>query len=285
MAHPYHEHRQHKVEHSRVGHITRGYAKGGAVHYDEAEDEKLIRKEVKKGALKRAAGGRIQGRAAGGRLDRKGKKRGETNVNVIVAPHPGGVPGGAGAPPPGIGAAAGPMPVPPPRPPMPPAGGPGMLPPGMPPGGPGGMPPPGGPPMIRARGGRVGKAGDGKGSELEGGAKTDKAIPKRARGGAVDGPAWKEGLRNGTQMQHSGDKDDERRVMEEQKGSKKVRVFKTGGKVKDVSVDIKPPIKGAVEAGFGNAKANPFPHMTAGSKSGVGRLEKLGKSRGTHEAA
>ena len=47
MAHPHNEHRQHKVERRRVEHITKGYASGGGVHADEAEDKKLIRKTVK----------------------------------------------------------------------------------------------------------------------------------------------------------------------------------------------------------------------------------------------
>jgi hypothetical protein len=160
--------------------------------------------------------------------------------------------------------------------------------------------------MVRARGGRVGKAGSAKGSEIN--VKTDKAIPKRARGGNVegedlrtaaatgransstgagrpkDGPAWKEGLRNGSPISHRpGNSHGESLLAHE--GVKKVRTYRKGGGVKDVSVDEKPPIKGAVEAGFGNAHRNPFPHMTAGGKSGEGRLQKLGKSRGASEAA
>ena len=46
MAHPHNEHRAHKVEKERVHHIAghhaspKHYAKGGAVHGDEAEDKK-----------------------------------------------------------------------------------------------------------------------------------------------------------------------------------------------------------------------------------------------------
>lgn len=270
-GHPYQEHRSHLHEKARVGHITRGYATGGGVHSDEAEDERLIRKEVKKSALKRASGGRIEGRAAGGRLDRGGrKKKASTNVNVIVASHP-----GPGTPPPGpgagIGAGAGPMPVPPPRPPMAPPGGP----PGM--AGPPGMPPPGGPPMIRARGGRVGKAGHAKGGELEHQNKTASALPKRARGGGVkDGPAWKEGLRNGTKVQHT-EGNNAARIIEEHKGVKKVRTFATGGKVKGVSVDEKPAIK-VGEMGLSASSRNPFPKMKHAAGGGLGRQEKARKA-------
>ena len=42
MAHPYHAHRQTKVEHERVHHIAKHYAHGGAVHDDEKEDRALF---------------------------------------------------------------------------------------------------------------------------------------------------------------------------------------------------------------------------------------------------
>lgn len=72
MAHPFAEHRQTKKEHSRVGHITNGYATGGAVkHSDEAEDRKLIRSMVKKADLK-ADGGKAKHR-----MDRPKRKRAE----------------------------------------------------------------------------------------------------------------------------------------------------------------------------------------------------------------
>src|SRR5690242_3181513 len=88
MAHPHSEHRQHIVEKRRVGHLTKGYASGGGVHSDEAEDKSLIRKMVSRKALK-AEGSKPKhradrpGRAHGGRV-KKGK--GSTHVNVIVAP-------------------------------------------------------------------------------------------------------------------------------------------------------------------------------------------------------
>src|ERR1700726_4119752 len=94
MAHPHNEHRAHKVEKRRVAHMTKGYASGGAVHSDEAEDKQLIKKTVKKTALKMEGGKpkhRMDHRARGGRTKSKGK----TIVNVINAPqHPmGGAPG------------------------------------------------------------------------------------------------------------------------------------------------------------------------------------------------
>jgi hypothetical protein len=60
MAHPHNEHRQSKVEHARVAHITKGYATGGAVHSDAVEDAKLVKGLVKK---IRAQGRRQEGQA------------------------------------------------------------------------------------------------------------------------------------------------------------------------------------------------------------------------------
>lgn len=130
MAHPMNEMREHKMQHSRVAHLTRGYAHGGAVrHDDEAEDKKLIRAEIK-----RTMETGPEGRKNGGRLDRyaRGGKVGKTTVNVIVAPK-----GDAASTPTPVPvpAAAPPMP---PRPPMP------VAPPVAPPAG-----------MIRNTGGRA----------------------------------------------------------------------------------------------------------------------------------
>lgn len=112
-----------------------GYRAGGHVkkHPDEAEDKKLIKKEVKKTALKLRDGGCADGGATKPRADRLargGKAHGKhgkshTTVNVVVGaghnrpvpvpvPKPVPVPvdpnamAGAGGPPPG----AGPMPPP-----------------------------------------------------------------------------------------------------------------------------------------------------------------------------
>lgn len=172
MSHPYQNVRQSKVEHSRAGTMTQAYASGGGVHSDVVADKKLIKKTVKPSAL-RMDGGRVNARqdrpsrASGGRV-----KKGNTTVNVIVAPQ-----GGGEKPD---------MPMPPP--PMPPMA---MAPPPMPRPGPP-MPPPGvgGPPMppgpIRSMGGRA-----------------------YASGGAVKpGPAYEEGKSEGTQVSHDPGKND-----------------------------------------------------------------------------
>src|SRR5436190_590876 len=101
MAHPYNSVRQPIIERSRVGHITKGYASGGAV---------------------------IAERARGGKVKHKG-----TNVTVNIAPSAG--PQVSSPLTPGVG----PVPMPPPavRPPVIPPG--AGMPPGaspMPPGGP-----------------------------------------------------------------------------------------------------------------------------------------------------
>lgn len=185
MAHPYHEHRAHHVEKahkvlSRTGHSHYGFARGGHVHEDAAEDEKMVAAGVHKHEAhmhkgepktKLKDGGCVEGerghhhmahRARGGKTG--GGKH--TKVNVIIAPQGG---GGGGAP--AMGAARPPMAAaPPPHPPMPPAGGPPPMPPpamtrpGM--GMPGAAPPMGAPPpgMMRARGGKVHmEAGSGSG--------------------------------------------------------------------------------------------------------------------------
>lgn len=143
MSHPMNAHRQSKVEHSRVGHITRGYASGGTVN--RTEDDAKVRKmsasqerEVNpEGGVSPRRADRPM-RARGGRAGKKGNSK--TIVNVITG-------GDKAAPPPAMGI-AGPPPgaMPPPpmaaKPPMP-----------MPPPGPGpGMPPP---MPMRAKGGRV----------------------------------------------------------------------------------------------------------------------------------
>lgn len=142
-----------------------GYKKGGAVHEDEAEDKKLIKKEIGKTKLKLKSGGKAEGCSSKemvGKYARGGapkSKKGGTTVNIVVAPGQGQaqkVP--VAMPPPGAGGGM------PPRPPM--GGGsppPGAMPP--PPGG-GGMPP-GGPPRPPMKsGGAVKKYDAGAGGGL-----------------------------------------------------------------------------------------------------------------------
>lgn len=224
MAHPFQAHRQNKVEHQRVGHVTKGYASGGAVTADPS-------------APKRASGGAVKtrapiiGRKNGGRLDRLPRKnggrtnakKGTTNVNVIIAPQGGEKGAPPIMPPPGVG--AGP-PTMAPKPPM-------MPPPGMAGGAPG-LPPPG----IRSSGGRA-----------------------YASGGAVkSGPAWEEGKRNGTQVSHSGNKNDGKDI-----GRGKPVTYASGGA-------IEAPIKG----GMG-------PKFSGGARGGLGRLEKAARAAATRE--
>ena len=159
------------------------YAKGGAVHKDEAEDRALIKKMVKKKDLKpekRAEGGFVHGGMPKKRLDKisrqtakgdantsmpfpagkekfakggKVKGKGKTQVNVII-----GHQGQPAAQPVPVPVPAGGAPAMPPRPPMAPP--PGAMPP------PGAGAPPAGMPM-RAKGGSVPKmefgGGGGKG--------------------------------------------------------------------------------------------------------------------------
>lgn len=226
MAHPHNAHRQHHVEKHRVSHLTKGYAKGGAVkHSDEAEDRKLIRSMVKKADLK-AEGGKAKHRmdkphrAKGGRVG-KGKNNSRTIVNVITGGHPaaGAVPPGppmAASPPMGIapaGMAPPPMAA---RPPMP---GPGMPPPGA------GGPPPGMP--MRAKGGRVHKP---HGS-----------------------PVFNDSVRDGTQVQHSDGKGTANRP--ENLNRKRVVTFASGGRVKrfEASDRVEPASK--LPGGSGGGKA------------------------------
>lgn len=174
MAHPYASHRQDKVAKSRVAHITRGYASGGAVKAGDAKGSASAKKAkaaiVDDGA-KAAKKADRPARAKGGRVKHKNKG---TNVNVIVgAQHPPAPPMGA----PGLG------PMPPAMPPHPPV---------MPPPGAAGPMPPTSPPIAalppHAAGGRA-----------------------FAKGGRVKGTkVYEEGVANGTPVQHDPGKNDKK---------------------------------------------------------------------------
>jgi hypothetical protein len=199
MAHPFAEHRQHKVERSRVAKMTKGYASGGAVQA-VAPTKRAKGGAVKKTAMRMTGGAvkhRADKRARGGKVKHKG-----TTVNIINSPqHPGGTP--PLMPPPGGLAGVG-------MPPRPPMGAPPMPPPGA-------MPPPGGPPGMPPGGAMPPRPG----------MMPPPPMPMRARGGRIkDGPAWKGGLNAGTQPQHSDGKSDGKNI-----GRGKVITFKTGGGV------------------------------------------------------
>ena len=191
MKHDDHKHKNAERILKQAGYSAKigNYAKGGAVHKDEAEDKALIKKMVKKKDLKekKAEGGFVHGGMPKKRLDKisrqtakgdantsmpfptgkekfaaggKVKAKGKTQINVIVG-H--GAPQGGQPVPVPVPAGGPPMAAPmPPRPMMPPpgAGGPPPMGPGAP------MPPGAGMPM-RAKGGRVPKmefgGGGGKG--------------------------------------------------------------------------------------------------------------------------
>lgn len=222
MSHPYNSFRQHDVERSRVGKITKGYASGGAVKNDD--------RAITKKAYGERDSQAVEGGSAKERMDRPGRsnrarggrtkhKSGGNKVNVIVAPqggqHPPMMP--PGAPPPGV--AAGPPPMPP-RPMMPPPGAGGPPPGAMPPPG---MAPPGMPP--RNTGGRT-----------------------YAKGGAVPGPGWKESLKAGTQVQNNpSGKNDQRDV-----NRGKPITYKTGGRITSENGPMGPKFDGG--AGGGRAR-------------------------------
>lgn len=239
MGHPFSEHREHKVAKDRVSHI-RGYATGGAVAGDAPAKAAGGAVAKKATAKQRMAGGAVkarldrQPRATGGRAKHKGK----TVVNVNVASgHPGAmpIPALAGGPPPG-----GP-PMMPPRPPMaPPMAGPPGMPPGM---------PPGGAPMgLHSKGGKV----------------------KRAHGGSVkDGPAWNEGLKNGTKVSDGHGQSDLKDI-----GRGKAITYNKGGSVPQTPAGsgVAPKASRQPRATGGKAMAPGFTIKEAKGASGVDRL-------------
>ena len=287
MAHPMHEHKAHKVEKSRVSHICKGYAHGGAVKHAEKAKEKTAHKLI--GKALHADGEKSKHRmdrphrAKGGRV-KKGNAK--TIVNVITGGHPasGAVPPGPPAPPlaPPMGvapaapppmAAKSPMPMPPPG-----AG-------------------PGGPPMpMRANGGRVKrddggtvKSNDdasfqrmnqvsstqrsGQQPSVSGGMRPNPNASYDPRTGKVSGFAkggrvnqgtsvYEEGKHAGTQVQHS----DGKATANKNLGRGKVVTFKSGGRVRSFYAR-----GGKVESSDAIAPATKLP---GGSGGGEARLAK-----------
>lgn len=269
MAHPYQDHKQHKIERSRVGSITRGYATGGGVLPSAGAAVK--KKAVRQRDAQAVEGGSAKerqdrpGRARGGRAPTKGKG---TNVNVIIAPQ--GAAGAGAAPPmipPGIaGPGAGPPPPMPMRPPLPPpmtgAPGPGMPPPGMPPRSHGGR-------TYATGGAATNRRGDTGGWDGVKGADGDVADENRrvkyARGGAVNAGSnvFNASRKAGTQVQNNpSGKNDQKNV-----GRGKPITYKTGGAV------------------ISAAKGQMGPKFDGGAGGGTARLEKESRAAKNYKRA
>jgi hypothetical protein len=266
MGHPFAAHKQHLVERKRVGHITKGYASGGAVSAADEGGQPSAKATRQRDALA------VTGKPARERLDKPCRARGGrapkakgTNVNVIIAPQGGQSPQPPNAPPPGLppippGQAAAPPPMPM-RPPMPMP--PGAAPPGaMPPGGPirsagGRAYAKGGAVKKRADGGEVGwkerfvgrgklrdemggkpppmgfdftrsktQAEDTMRGQMQRAEDVSDAVPRRPEGRAKGGRVFNAGVHAGTSVQHTDGKMDQRNV-----GRGKVVTYKTGGAV------------------------------------------------------
>jgi hypothetical protein len=203
MSHPMNHVRAHKIEKSRVGRLTKGYARGGGVNsnINLTQDDKKVRKMSPN--LEKEVN--PEGGVAQHRMDRpkraKGGKVGKGNAKTIVNVITDGKPAGGAVPPmppppPGIGGAGMPPPPMAAKPPMPMG-----PPPGGPPMGPGGPPPM----PMRAKGGRVNQE-----YPVNSGTKV-----------------FNDSLKNGTQVDHDTGKND----LVNQNRSKVVS-FASGGKVK-----------------------------------------------------
>ncbi len=188
MAHPYAKH-GHAYPHAkeRVRKLYEGaihkYAKGGAVHGDEAEDRKLIKSELKKHDMKTHGSKgkeRLDKHARGGKV--KHGKGHHTKINIVVAPKAGG-----DMPPPPMGGAGGP-PMPPPG-----AGGPPPMPPKAPM-----APPPG--PMAGGMPGLGGKPGMPPGGMKRGGG----VKPKSGIADAANLKAWSKHASSNSRYEKGG---------------------------------------------------------------------------------
>jgi len=264
--------------HNRVSKITHGDNTRTSKHSDVVEDKALIKSMVKPAALK------AHGGPAKARLDRpapaKGGRVGKTTVNIVIADK-----GKQDQPMPPMMPPQGAAPLPPPKPPMPPMGGPPGMPPGagMPPGMP--MRKAGGRVAKKSDGGSLSstrtfregidysdpdsdKNYHNKGSRGaldeaidyarsksdrsmgDGPTRYNAALKRKAGGRIKSGPAWAEGLKNGTPVEHSPGKNDTKLI--DHSRAKLTR--KTGGRIE-----------------ASDAKG---PKMTAGADTGKGRLEK-----------
>lgn len=282
MAHPYAEHRQHKVEKSRVSKIARGYATGGAVDA-EAGQQSLMKGAKPKGAklgniVGKKATARMDKRARGGRVKGKG-----TNVNIVIAspqpqqgmekPVPVPVPVPAGGPPPGA-------------PPMPPPGAMAGGPPGMPPG----AMPPGMPPIPRKRGGRVADV-TGKVNNLK--QSGPKNISPESPGAKTTGPGWKSSMAAKTKVAGMPGKQPDpprgKPITFNTGGAalsdmmKRGRVVHSDGKTLKQGDQSGPPVSakratgGAAPGVKGTMRGGP--KMKYGAESGMGRLERASKQK------
>jgi hypothetical protein len=287
--HPFGKHRDHIIQRERVSHIAghKHRASGGKVrHADEKQDRALIKEMIHDEAEgKRAKHRRDRPmRAKGGKVGHK--KHSNVTVNVLS----------------GHG---GPQPVPVPLPPPPGAGGPPpMPPPGLGAPAPGGPPPMAGaglPPMPpRKHGGRIKRAEGGGANEYaapQGSAARraqdgkdgqprarggklfsdgHTAKPMRAKGGSVkSGPAWEEGKRLGTHVQHTPAKEVDIKNMNRPRPI----TYAKGGAVEHREVKFKAAggmvsfraRGGKLEAPQGIAKAT---KLSGGAGGGIGRREK-----------
>jgi hypothetical protein len=256
MAHPHNEHRQHKVERSRVAKMTKGYAAGGAVQETAVAPKRAKGGAVKKTAMrmtggavkhradKRARGGKVKRRDDGGRVQNMQSladagipstyTRGASDSQLNSAAQAlqslkaqsqaqgrarGGKVKHKGATV-NIINSPGQHPGMPPV--MPPPGLAGAMPP-RPPMAPPPMPPAGAMPPMPPPGAMP----PGGAMPPRPGMMPPPGMPMRARGGRIkDGPTWKDGLNAGTPVQHSDGKQDGKNI-----GRGKVVTFKTGGGV------------------------------------------------------
>lgn len=251
MAHPYGSHKSLHTE--RLGKIMGGSEREKG---PKAKHEHLA-------AAKR--GGAMKGEMSmhgskakhADRYKKGGRVKGKTHININVMPQSAGAPaGGPPTMPAGLGAAM-PPPVMP-KPPMAP-------PPGAAPGGAPGMPPggPAMPPMMHKRGGAAYKKGGAVSDEKQD--KRDMAVAvhkhekhmhkgekeTKLKHGGRAGPAWMEGLRNGTKTQHAK----QGRGVTQDSGDtnrKPVITKKDGGSVRNFSEHVKmKDIKNAAGGGLG----------------------------------